>query len=199
ALGILLYEMVVGVVPFDADHLGAMLRLQTREAPLPPSEVCELPPSLEAIILRCLAKPPGERFSSMGELARALRQLDGAPRATPILTARKKSRSPTVAIGCALAALATAATVALVALPRAPATAPSDPPARAAPAPSDDARARASEPLLPPVITLRAEPSAAVYAGETLLGPPPVVIARPATGERAELVFEREGFARHTV
>ncbi|MGE0787617.1 MAG: serine/threonine protein kinase [Sandaracinaceae bacterium] len=71
ALGVMLYEMACGKVPFDADNLMGVLTKHVYEQPIPPRELpppVAVPPGLEAIILKCLAKQPAERYSTMAEL-----------------------------------------------------------------------------------------------------------------------------------
>ena len=75
ALGVILYEMTAGQVPFDADNLMGILTKHMYETPLPPHELpppVDVPPGLEAIILKCLAKKPEQRYQSMGELGEDL-------------------------------------------------------------------------------------------------------------------------------
>ncbi|MCB9596761.1 MAG: serine/threonine protein kinase [Sandaracinaceae bacterium] len=82
ALGVLLYEMLTGTLPFADDDLVQLLRKQIKEAPLPPSRVApdaDIPLELEGIVLRCLAKRPSQRFQSMTELREALETLTVAP------------------------------------------------------------------------------------------------------------------------
>ena len=72
SLGIILYEMLTGVVPFDDPSLPSVLLKHMTEAPLPPSlkrPDLNVPPALEAIALRCLAKTPAERFENAEALA----------------------------------------------------------------------------------------------------------------------------------
>lgn len=74
ALGIVLYEMVTGERPFRAETavLEAMKRLG--ESPTPPSRRApDLPAAWEEVILRCLARQPGERFARVADVAAALR------------------------------------------------------------------------------------------------------------------------------
>lgn len=70
AVGVILYELCTGQLPFDADNFMAILTQHMYKSPLPPSLIdgLVLPPGLEAVILRCLAKEPGERYQTMTEL-----------------------------------------------------------------------------------------------------------------------------------
>jgi len=70
ALGVMLYEMTCGVVPFDADNLMGVLTKHVYENPIPPREFpppVHVSPGLEAVILRALAKQPEHRYQSMAE------------------------------------------------------------------------------------------------------------------------------------
>jgi serine/threonine-protein kinase len=67
SLGIVLYEMVTGRVPFDAPSPVETLRLHIDAAPLPPELQApgrDIPPELSALILKALEKDPTKRFSS---------------------------------------------------------------------------------------------------------------------------------------
>jgi serine/threonine-protein kinase len=80
ALGIVLYEMVCGRVPFRADSPTAVLMQHVNQAPPPPTQFNpSVPPVVQAVILRALAKQPRERFDSAGELANALNAACAAP------------------------------------------------------------------------------------------------------------------------
>jgi serine/threonine-protein kinase len=72
SMGIILYEMATGRLPFSADNYEDILRMHlTQEPPLPRSFVPDpkaLPPGLEAIILKALCKDPAERYQGMNEL-----------------------------------------------------------------------------------------------------------------------------------
>ncbi|MBX3270501.1 MAG: serine/threonine protein kinase [Sandaracinaceae bacterium] len=86
ALGVMLYEMACGVVPFDADSLMGVLTKHVYENPIPPRELpppVDVPPGLEAIILKSLAKQPEHRYQSMAELRADLEilQYGGTPHA----------------------------------------------------------------------------------------------------------------------
>jgi serine/threonine protein kinase/DNA-binding CsgD family transcriptional regulator len=73
SLGIVLYEMVTGQLPFNADDIGALLLQQVKQPPPPPRLISsEIPPALEAVILKTLEKSPARRYQSCGALAAAL-------------------------------------------------------------------------------------------------------------------------------
>ena len=75
ACGILLYELATGVLPFDGEAADILAR-QIREPPTPPSTVIpDLDPLFEAIIMKALAKDPGERQQNMRQLRTELKEL----------------------------------------------------------------------------------------------------------------------------
>ncbi|MBN1921475.1 MAG: protein kinase [Anaerolineae bacterium] len=79
SLGVLLYQLCAGQVPFDADTPYAVI-LKHISAPLPSARSLrpELPEAVERVILKALAKDPEDRFPTALSLAQALRQaLDG--------------------------------------------------------------------------------------------------------------------------
>ncbi len=74
ALGGVAYFLLTGRPPFEADSVLAVCGHHLHTPPVPPSEVLgtPLPQELEALVLRCLAKAPGERPQSARELHDAL-------------------------------------------------------------------------------------------------------------------------------
>lgn len=73
ALGVLLFQMMTGVVPFDGESVGEVLVKQVTQLPPPPRGFqASIPPSVEQIILRCLWKDPDKRFPTMTDLRTAL-------------------------------------------------------------------------------------------------------------------------------
>jgi hypothetical protein len=73
SLGVVLYQMLTGRVPFRAETPMAVLHMQATAVPPPPRRlVPSLPPATEAVVLRALAKDPAGRYASSGDLARAL-------------------------------------------------------------------------------------------------------------------------------
>ncbi len=73
SLGVILYEMVTGRVPFVADTPTGVLFKQVSEPPPAPRAFRpDLPSAVEQVILKALAKVPGERYASGAEMAEAL-------------------------------------------------------------------------------------------------------------------------------
>lgn len=73
SLGIVLYEMATGQLPFNADDIGALLLQQVKQPPPPPRLiVADLPMALEGVILKSLEKNPSRRFQSSAAFAAAL-------------------------------------------------------------------------------------------------------------------------------
>lgn len=71
--GVVLYEMFCGRLPFVADTALAIVMKHVQEAPLPPRQANpSLPPDLEKVILRCMAKDPAVRYQNITDLHEAL-------------------------------------------------------------------------------------------------------------------------------
>jgi eukaryotic-like serine/threonine-protein kinase len=89
SIGVILYELLTGVVPFEGETAVAIAFKQVSAEPRPPSELNPaLPPSLDAVVLRALAKDPTQRYADADELIAALQHerdalpaLSGAPAA----------------------------------------------------------------------------------------------------------------------
>ena len=74
SLGVVLYELATGVTPYPHAHQLAVMYAVANEDPMPPRERNpDIPESLEAAILKAMAKDPAERFASCEEFAAALR------------------------------------------------------------------------------------------------------------------------------
>lgn len=75
ALGVMLFEMLTGQVPFSGDNPMAVMLRHVHDVPPDPSSLRpDLPQAVSNVVLRALAKRPDERYQSAGELARALEQ-----------------------------------------------------------------------------------------------------------------------------
>jgi eukaryotic-like serine/threonine-protein kinase len=73
SVGVILYELLTGVVPFEGETAVAVAFKQVSAAPRPPSELNPLlPPTLDAVVLRALAKDPAARYGDADELIAAL-------------------------------------------------------------------------------------------------------------------------------
>lgn len=129
ALGVMLYAMVTGSVPFDSDTPIGILTRHVHEPPIPPNQLTpcpNIPPALEAIILRCLAKSPDDRYPTMKALSADLTALaiktvavrESVDAAPPPAVKPPRLASDRVAVGslaALLRALAAAGAVALLA------------------------------------------------------------------------------------
>jgi len=74
SLGVTLYELLVGEVPFKASNIAVLMTKITTEDPAPiSSRRAGIPPSVDAVLAKALAKRPQDRFSCGAEMAIALR------------------------------------------------------------------------------------------------------------------------------
>jgi serine/threonine-protein kinase len=79
SVGVILYELLTGVVPFEGETAVAIAFKQVSAEPLPPSALNPaLPAALDAIVLRALAKDPAQRFADADEFIAALQQARSA-------------------------------------------------------------------------------------------------------------------------
>jgi serine/threonine protein kinase len=78
-LGCLLMTMITGIPPFQAEGCGDLIVMHLREKPpLAASRVPGLPPVIDEILQRCLAKAPDQRYASMHDLGDALLEAERA-------------------------------------------------------------------------------------------------------------------------
>jgi serine/threonine-protein kinase len=70
SLGVVLYELLTGQLPFDGEQVGQVLSRVLTEEPVPPQKLRpEIPAGLERVVLQCLHKNPEERPQNMTLLA----------------------------------------------------------------------------------------------------------------------------------
>ena len=95
SLGVILYQMLTGVTPFNGENISALMYQITNHAPPPPSSVnARVPIMLDYIVAKALAKMPDERYQTAPEFAGDLRecaswleagwQTPGADMASPV-------------------------------------------------------------------------------------------------------------------
>ncbi len=78
SLGVVLYQMLTGRLPFESDSPMGMVMQHINDAPpLPAQFVPTLPSPVEVVVLRALNKQPEDRFATAGEMAAALRRAIG--------------------------------------------------------------------------------------------------------------------------
>jgi tRNA A-37 threonylcarbamoyl transferase component Bud32 len=93
ALGVILYEMASGKVPFDADNFMGILTQHMYKAPVPIRALVpppDVPAGLEAIILKALSKKPEQRYQTMEEVSDDLERMrsGGTPHAVNDMMSR---------------------------------------------------------------------------------------------------------------
>jgi serine/threonine-protein kinase len=75
SIGVILYELLTGVVPFEGESAVAIAFKQVSAEPRPPSEVNPaLPQALDVVVLRALAKDPAQRYADADEFIAALQR-----------------------------------------------------------------------------------------------------------------------------
>jgi len=95
ALGVMLYEMLTGKVPFEGPNAFAIMNERLLNNPVPPRELDPaISPELQGVIYRALERDPKNRYPSAREMARDLEHLDQVGVAErPELTEWKKRRT----------------------------------------------------------------------------------------------------------
>jgi eukaryotic-like serine/threonine-protein kinase len=80
SLGIILYEMLTGQLPFNANDPDELARMHRETRPVPPRRYNpQITPTLEQILLKVLSKEPSQRYRSADQLGRVLRNLGQRP------------------------------------------------------------------------------------------------------------------------
>ena len=90
SVGVMLYEMTTGKLPFIAESTMAVAMMQIQDEPQPPTEInASIPRGLEQIILKAMNKDPYERFSSCAAMEKALGVISQDP--TTVFTSHRKT------------------------------------------------------------------------------------------------------------
>jgi serine/threonine-protein kinase len=91
AMGVILYEMATGKLPFEADNFMAILTQHIYKQPASLRSITpSVPAELEAVILKCLSKRPEQRYQSMEEFAADMKRFEtgSVPNAVTEMVAR---------------------------------------------------------------------------------------------------------------
>ncbi|HEX8187634.1 MAG TPA: serine/threonine-protein kinase [Pyrinomonadaceae bacterium] len=220
ALGVLLYEMVTGRVPFDADTVGDLCDRIGRVQYAPPAQVNPgVPREVAAVIARCLRKNPQERYRTAAELLADARRLSASvpepgvsPAVSEAASVYVEAKAPSRPFVLPLVLGGAAAVVLLVAVVAAfflfgpsagvadeggaPVTADASNTARGlASKPAAAAGRDASERVVEILVT---DGKAEVYVGPEKVGTTPYPV-RGRLGERVRLTLRRDGYADEPV
>jgi serine/threonine-protein kinase len=87
ALGIMLYQLLTGKVPFSNANFVALLTMQVTELAVPPREArpdLDIPPALELVVLRCIEKRAEDRYPTAAAFAEALEPFAAGDAAHPL-------------------------------------------------------------------------------------------------------------------
>ncbi|AKH83544.1 serine/threonine protein kinase [Streptomyces sp. CNQ-509] len=105
SVGVMLFELLTGRLPFDADSPLAIAYAHVQEPPPAPSSInMTVPPVVDALVARALAKNPDERFRSAEEMREEVRRAGGMtpPGAMPSVVAGAHARDSGAGIGSAV-------------------------------------------------------------------------------------------------
>ncbi len=84
SLGVVMYEIFTGKLPFQADNIEELTRMHQSNPPLPPIAINpELPPELNKLILKTLSKDPNSRYRTADQLGHVLAELTARLGMTP--------------------------------------------------------------------------------------------------------------------
>jgi serine/threonine protein kinase len=98
ALACVAYEVLSGAVPFRRDSAWSVLYAHLNEPPRPIAARCGLPPAVDEVLARALAKSPGERYDACADFADALREALGFDPWDPSRPGRETTRLPTLPV-----------------------------------------------------------------------------------------------------
>ncbi len=173
SFGVVAYELLSGVVPFEGESPFATMMMHVQTPPAPASTRCaELGDSYDAALAWMLSKHPGDRPSTIAEAMTALRGDQPAPRRAP-----GRRRWPVVlgGLGATAAGVVLAAAMGLFSTPPTAEPPRQEPVSPVVPAP----------PITPPVATQAASPASDPGRDGALQVPPPLAKSNRAVKTRA--------------
>ncbi len=94
AMGVLTYELLVGRPPFSGHMLQVLMAHKKQAPPRPSEEKPGVPPELDALVLRCMAKDPAQRYARASELVAVYQSVlhpAAAPAAPPVSSPPRRS------------------------------------------------------------------------------------------------------------
>ncbi|HWH42996.1 MAG TPA: serine/threonine-protein kinase [Usitatibacter sp.] len=95
SLGVVLYEALTGVAPFDGDNVNAIMYATVNTTPAPPSSISRaVPPMLDLIVAKAMAKQLDDRYQTIKELGDDLREVRRQIDSTRPAAVLKASSSP---------------------------------------------------------------------------------------------------------
>lgn len=95
SVGIILYELLTGEKPFAGEALSTVMHHVLKRDPVPPSELnASLPPSLDQVLRKALAKRPNDRYADGNTMAAALREaISAEPRPDVLVGAPRRAQT----------------------------------------------------------------------------------------------------------
>jgi serine/threonine-protein kinase len=98
SLGVIMYEMLTGSLPFHADTAAELAHLHIEAEPVPIAEMLpDIPPVLEQILTKVLSKEPSQRYRTADQLGRLLLNFGNA-KSSPALSLTPEAASGTVSL-----------------------------------------------------------------------------------------------------
>jgi len=88
AVGVILYEMLTGAMPFESSTPMGMMLAHIQQQPVPPSErnsQVQIPAELDGVVLQAMAKDPRDRFRTASAMSRALESVSSSASRTTVL------------------------------------------------------------------------------------------------------------------
>jgi serine/threonine-protein kinase len=99
SLGVTMYQALTGRLPFEAEYHAAVLYAIVNEDPVPIGTLQpDLPAPLQSVVMKLLAKAPGDRYDSAADLRRELERLKGTPASSSAQPPQPWARLATIAV-----------------------------------------------------------------------------------------------------